>query len=120
MHRQLTRSCLRDGSQLSSKQVLESYLKTLEGNRAQGSAPVQDRVEVGEIELYRAGILHEAGKHEAAMTLLKDRAPKICDRLGAMELQARIQMALGEREEAASLYRRLITSIPDNYDYHRC
>ena len=99
--------------------MLESYLKTLEGNGAQGAAPSQDPVETGEIELYRAGILHEAGKHEAALKLLKERMPHICDRLGAMELQARIQLALGDREEAANLYRRLIICIPDNYDYHR-
>jgi tetratricopeptide (TPR) repeat protein len=102
-------------------QVLESYLKTQEGNGAHDTgAPVTDLVEVGEIELYRASILHEAGKHEAAIALLKDRASRISDRLGSMELQANIQLALGNLAEAANLFRRLINSIPDNYDYHRC
>lgn len=101
-------------------QVLESYLKTQEGNGSQDQGAGQDRVEFGEIELYRVSILHEAGKHEAAMALLKERSSRICDRLGAMELQASIQFPLGNLEEAANLYRRLISAIPDNYDYHRC
>jgi tetratricopeptide (TPR) repeat protein len=102
-------------------QVLESYLKTQEATAAQDSgAPVQDLVEIGEMEMYRASILHEAGKHEAAMDILTERASRITDRLGKLELQAKILLALGKHADAAALYRRLIAAIPDNYDYHRC
>lgn len=96
-------------------QVLQSFLKTIDVSTLQNSL---ERAELGEVELYRAAVLHEGGRHEAASAALSQRSAHITDRLGRQELQARISMALGDLDGARATYRALIDVLPDNYDYH--
>lgn len=96
-------------------QVLQSFLKTVDISAVQNAL---ERAELGEVELYRAAVLHEGGRHEDAAAVLTQRSAHISDRLGWQELQARIAMALGRLDTARATYRSLVDALPDNYDYH--
>eukprot|EP00892_Ulva_mutabilis_P003333 jgi/Ulvmu1/1371/UM011_0099.1 len=96
--------------------VLQSFLNTIDVSAAQTTL---ERVELGEVQLYRATVLHEGGRHEAAAEVLAQHGAHITDRLGKQELQASIHMALGDLEAAKGVYRGLVEVLPDNYDYHR-
>lgn len=44
---------------------------------------------------------------------------KVRDRLGLMTAEGQLLQQLGRSQDAAQLYRQLLASNPDNYDYHR-
>ena len=78
-----------------------------------------DMVEHSECLLYKALILAEAGSFERALAALAADEPHIKDKLGMLELRARVLMGLERPAEAARVYRQLLQRNPDNAHYYR-
>lgn len=78
-----------------------------------------DAVEHSECLLYKALILAEAGSFERALAALAADEPQIKDKLGVLELRARVLMGLERPAEAARVYRQLLQRNPDNAHYYR-
>jgi hypothetical protein len=68
-------------------QVLQTYLSTVD-KRDQSSHV--DRVEMSEIELYTATVMHEGGQLDEALRVLTAPHSFICDKVGKLELQVHI------------------------------
>ena len=83
-------------------QVLDAYLETVD---IRGSTDTMEKYEIGEIQLYKATIMREAGNLEGAMTLLEINLDTIRDRLALMEMQAAIHLSLVSLAAAEQIYR---------------
>ncbi|KAL4424899.1 hypothetical protein ABPG77_002122 [Micractinium sp. CCAP 211/92] len=96
--------------------VLESYEATVE-EEGQGAG---EAYEHSELLLYKALVLEEGGMHEEALGVLEagTAAKRLRDPLGVREQQARLFLALGQREDAAAAYRALIAINTENHKYH--
>jgi tetratricopeptide (TPR) repeat protein len=88
------------------------------------------KFEKSEGHLFKAQVLEHAGKLDSAADLLISKASEIVDRVGWMTATARVQKKLSDfwyanvptsnthLEKAASLYRRLVDTMPDNHEWH--
>ncbi|CAK7898868.1 N-terminal acetyltransferase A complex subunit Nat1p [[Candida] anglica] len=77
-----------------------------------------DMVEHSECLLYKNSIMSEAGDFEKALKCLNHDEPDIKDKLSVLEYRARYLLLLGEKKEAALVYRRLLQRNPDNSSYY--
>lgn len=77
-----------------------------------------DQYEHSELLLYEASVLEEAGKPAEALAFLQRHRRAIVDLVSLNEAVARLHLALGEREQAAELYRKLLRSNADCHAYH--
>jgi intergrase/recombinase len=71
-------------SSSASVQVLQTYLSTVD-KRDQSSQV--DRVEMSEIELYTATVMHEGEQLDEALRVLTHPHSFICDKVSKLELQ---------------------------------
>ena len=76
-------------------------------------------LEVSEAHLFRVTLLCAAGRHEEALTILKERAGEIVDDLQRRERIAAIYLATDQHERAEEAYRFLLNENPENYRYHQ-
>lgn len=94
-------------------EVLNAYESTLEGD-----VMPSERYEHSEMLLYRASILEESGQTKEALEGLDKSKDLILDKLGALDLKARLLMQHGDLEKAQAVYYKLLSINPDNYRYH--
>mmetsp|Transcript_60793 Transcript_60793/g.144847 ORF Transcript_60793/g.144847 Transcript_60793/m.144847 type:complete len:936 (-) Transcript_60793:39-2846(-) len=73
--------------------------------------------EVSELFMYKASIMEEAGKLEEALECLKKYESKIVDKIGLLEMKARICMFMNRCQEASDIYRRLVKVNPEHHIY---
>mmetsp|Transcript_2029 Transcript_2029/g.3159 ORF Transcript_2029/g.3159 Transcript_2029/m.3159 type:complete len:899 (+) Transcript_2029:210-2906(+) len=80
--------------------------------------PVTEEYEQSELLLYKALVLDEGNKLEAALTLLETSKHEIRDVMGMLEHRASLLLRLGRKTEAQAQYRELLASNPDHYRWH--
>mmetsp|Transcript_19552 Transcript_19552/g.54160 ORF Transcript_19552/g.54160 Transcript_19552/m.54160 type:complete len:917 (-) Transcript_19552:147-2897(-) len=73
--------------------------------------------ENSELYMYKATIMEEAGKLEEALDMLKKCESSIVDKLGLLEMKARLCMFLRRYQEASDIYRELIGMNPEHHHY---
>ncbi|XVE52132.1 hypothetical protein DITRI_Ditri02bG0097600 [Diplodiscus trichospermus] len=95
-------------------EILEAYEGTLEDDYP----PDNERCEHGEMLLYKISLLEECGFLERAIEELHKKEPKIVDKLTYKEQEVSLLVKLGRLEEAANIYKALLTMNPDNYRYY--
>ncbi|KAJ4718198.1 N-alpha-acetyltransferase 16, NatA auxiliary subunit-like [Melia azedarach] len=95
-------------------EILEAYEGTLEDDYP----PDNERCEHGEMLLYKIFLLEECGFFERALEELRKKEMKIVDKLAYKEQEVSLLVKLGRSEEAAKLYRMLLSMNPDNYRYY--
>lgn len=95
--------------------VLDAYIGTMDEEVHPSEA-----YEHSELLMYKAQILGEGGFHAEALAVLDtaDAQNQIKDRLGLLEARGLHYLAMQRLEDAESIYRRLISIIPDNQRYH--
>ncbi|KYK71675.1 tetratricopeptide repeat-containing protein [Toxoplasma gondii TgCatPRC2] len=79
-----------------------------------------DSFDKSEIILYSASILEQAGRFEDCMKYLKEREEKITDKMSMLEMQGRLALHCGHREEARKVYSALFKRNQDNDIYALC
>lgn len=94
-------------------QVLTAYEGTLE------EVSKEEAYEHSEILLFKATILEDSGKVKESLELLDRSKGMIKDKLGWMEMRARLLMKSDVADEARKIYRQLLKIFPDNYNYHQ-
>ncbi|KAF9690047.1 hypothetical protein SADUNF_Sadunf01G0155300 [Salix dunnii] len=94
-------------------EILEAYEGTLEDDYP----PDNERCEHGEMLLYKTSLLEECNSHERALEELHKKESKIVDKLTLKEQEVSLLVKLGRLEEAAELYKALLSINPDNYRY---
>ncbi|KAH7547325.1 hypothetical protein FEM48_Zijuj01G0297800 [Ziziphus jujuba var. spinosa] len=99
---------------LKAVEILEAYEGTLEDDYP----PDNERCEHGEMLLYKISLLEECGSIERAVEELQKKELKIVDKLAYKEQEVSLLVKLGRFEEAATLYRALLSMNPDNYRYY--
>mmetsp|Transcript_57910 Transcript_57910/g.135384 ORF Transcript_57910/g.135384 Transcript_57910/m.135384 type:complete len:934 (-) Transcript_57910:30-2831(-) len=90
---------------------LENYEKAFK------EADIPSDYEVSELFMYKASIMEEAGKFEEALECLKSHDKEIADKIGLLEMKARICMFLNRCQEASDIYRRLVKINPEHHVY---
>ncbi|CAO2815322.1 unnamed protein product [Amaranthus hypochondriacus] len=95
-------------------EILEAYEGTLE----EDYPPDNERCEHSEMLLYKVSLLEECGSLERALEELQRKEAKIVDKLAYKELEVSLLVKLNRLEEAAKLYRMLLSMNPDNYRYY--
>ncbi|KAK7294152.1 hypothetical protein RJT34_17035 [Clitoria ternatea] len=95
-------------------EILEAYEGTLEDDYP----PENERCEHGEMLLYKISLLEECGLFERALDELRQKEPKIVDKLAYKEEEVSLLVKLGHLEEAETLYQALLSMNPDNYRYY--
>ena len=76
------------------------------------------KFESSEQVMFKAQVLHAAGKLEDALELLTQKASEVVDQVGWMTQVAKLHLQLGNKAKAASLFRRLVDKMPDNHEWH--
>ncbi|XP_024387242.1 N-terminal acetyltransferase A complex auxiliary subunit NAA15 isoform X1 [Physcomitrium patens] len=94
--------------------ILDAYEGTLE----EDFPPESERYEHGEMLLYKATLLEEAGHPEKALEELAKKEGKIVDKLGLREHRASLYLQTNRLSEAEEIYRKLLVVNPDNYHYY--
>ncbi|XP_021848124.1 N-terminal acetyltransferase A complex auxiliary subunit NAA15 [Spinacia oleracea] len=94
--------------------ILEAYEGTLEDDYP----PDNERGEHSEMLLYKVSLLEDCGSLERAHEELQRKEIKIVDRLSYKEQEVSLLVKLNRLEEAAKLYRMLLSMNPDNYKYY--
>ncbi|KAH9714685.1 N-terminal acetyltransferase A complex auxiliary subunit NAA15 [Citrus sinensis] len=95
-------------------EILEAYEGTLEDDYP----PDNERCEHGEMLLYKISLLEECGSFERALAEMHKKESKIVDKLAYKEQEVSLLVKIGRLEEAAELYRALLSMNPDNYSYY--
>ncbi|XVE88962.1 hypothetical protein DITRI_Ditri19aG0112000 [Diplodiscus trichospermus] len=95
-------------------EILEAFEGTLEDDYP----PDNERCEHGEMLLYKISLLEESGFLERALEESHKKEPKIVDKLTYKEQEVSLLVKLGRLEEAANIYKALLTVNPDNYRYY--
>lgn len=95
-------------------EILEAYEGTLEDDYP----PDNERCEHGEMLLYKISLLEECGSFERALGEMHKKESKIVDKLAYKEQEVSLLVMIGRLEEAAELYRALLSMNPDNYSYY--
>ncbi|XP_012571543.1 N-terminal acetyltransferase A complex auxiliary subunit NAA15-like [Cicer arietinum] len=95
-------------------EILEAYEGTLEDDYP----PENERIEHGEMLLYKVSLLEECGSFERALEELQKKESKIVDKLGYKEQEVSLLVKLGRLEEGEKLYQALLSMNPDNYSYY--
>ncbi|KAL5056904.1 hypothetical protein RYX36_028508 [Vicia faba] len=95
-------------------EILEAYEGTLEDDYP----PENERIEHGEMLLYKVSLLEECGFFERAFEELQKKESKIIDKLGYKEQEVSLLVKLGRLEEGEKLYQTLLSMNPDNYRYY--
>ncbi|XP_058751865.1 N-terminal acetyltransferase A complex auxiliary subunit NAA15-like [Vicia villosa] len=95
-------------------EILEAYEGTLEDDYP----PENERIEHGEMLLYKVSLLEECGFFERAFEELQKKETKIIDKLGYKEQEVSLLVKLGRLEEGEKLYQTLLSMNPDNYRYY--
>ncbi|WOG99228.1 hypothetical protein DCAR_0518576 [Daucus carota subsp. sativus] len=94
--------------------ILEAYEGTLENDYP----PENERLEHGEMLLYKVSLLEECDMVEKALQELHKKNYKIVDKLSYKEVEVSLLVKLGQLEEGEKLYRALLSMNPDNYGYY--
>ncbi|GAA0157196.1 acetyltransferase [Lithospermum erythrorhizon] len=94
--------------------ILEAYEGTLE----EDYPPDNERIEHGEMLLYKISVMEECGFLERAVEELHRKESKIVDKLAYKEQQVSLLVKLGRFEEGEKLYKVLLSMNPDNYRYY--
>ncbi|GMH43697.1 hypothetical protein BSKO_11619 [Bryopsis sp. KO-2023] len=94
-------------------QVLSAYEGTLE------EVSKEEAYEHSEILLFKATILEDSGKIKESIELLDRSKGMIKDKLGWMEMRARLLMKSDSADVARKIYRQLLKLFPDNYNFHQ-
>ncbi|GAA0148143.1 acetyltransferase [Lithospermum erythrorhizon] len=94
--------------------ILEAYEGTLEDDYP----PDNERIEHGEMLLYKISLMEECGLLERAVEELHRKESKIVDKLAYKEQQVSLLVKLGRFEEGEKLYKVLLSMNPDNYRYY--
>ncbi|CBZ54448.1 putative N-terminal acetyltransferase complex subunit NARG1 [Neospora caninum Liverpool] len=79
-----------------------------------------DSFDKSEIILYSASILEQAGRFEDCMKYLKEREERITDKMSMLEMQGRLALHCGQREEGRKVYSALFKRNMDNDVYALC
>ncbi|KEH39579.1 amino-terminal acetyltransferase, putative [Medicago truncatula] len=95
-------------------EILEAYEGTLEDDYP----PENERIEHGEMILYKVSLLEECGSFERGLEELQKKESKIVDKLGYKEQEVSLIVKLGRLEEGEKLYQALLSMNPDNYRYY--
>ncbi|KAG6425966.1 hypothetical protein SASPL_110177 [Salvia splendens] len=95
--------------------ILQAYEGTLEDDYP----PDNERIEHGEMLLYKISLLEECGLLERALDELHKKEHKIVDTLSYKEQEASLLEKLGRFSEGEELYMKLLSENPDNYGYHK-
>mgnify|MGYP001104862675 CR=1 FL=1 len=69
--------------------------------------------ESGQVHLYRAMILEEAGKYQECLDYLKSLDFRVGDILKCRSLMAKMHLNLGQTKEALEIYSKLFSVIPE-------
>ncbi|KAK7097914.1 N-alpha-acetyltransferase 15, NatA auxiliary subunit-like [Littorina saxatilis] len=102
--------------------LLKDYsmaLRILEEFRKTQSQPKSHDYEHSELLLYQNMVMRDAGMNQEALQQLDHYDLQIVDRLSVSETTAEIQLELGRKMEASSIYRDLINRNPENWAYYR-
>ncbi|EWM30147.1 tetratricopeptide repeat-containing protein [Nannochloropsis gaditana] len=90
--------------------VIDSFLGTLE-KRERG-------FEEGELVLYKAMLLEQAGRKEEALSWLESQKSFVMDGLAWRTRRAHLLLASEQFEKALEAYRALLAENSENYEYH--
>jgi len=90
---------------------LENY------ERAFKEAEIPSDYEGSELFMYKASIMEEAGKFEEALECLKLHEKEIVDKIGLLEMKARLSMFLNRCQDASEIYKRLVKLNPEHHVY---
>ena len=97
--------------------VLDSYIDTVDDfTKKSYKGSYQD----SELMLYKNDVLIECGQIEEALThLTGPRRPLFKDKLRWRERKGELLVRLGRFDEARPIWRALLRTNPENYEYHR-
>jgi peptide alpha-N-acetyltransferase len=84
----------------------------------QEDIPTSEAYEHSELLFYKAQVMREGGQPAAALALLSEQRDRLKDPLGVLTAEASLNLQLGNTEQAAQQYRKLLSLNPDNYDMH--
>ncbi|KAK3576854.1 hypothetical protein CHS0354_012909 [Potamilus streckersoni] len=91
--------------------ILEEFRKT--------QLPKPFDYEHSELLLYQNMVIREANMLDEALKHLETHEKEIVDKLSLQEIRGELYLKLGRREEAASVYRELISRNPENWAYYK-
>ncbi|KAJ2159387.1 hypothetical protein GGF46_003051 [Coemansia sp. RSA 552] len=91
--------------------VVTTYEGTL------GQDPSFGRVQTSELLMYKAWLMELQGSNQQALDYLKEIRARIADVSAWKEMKARLLLAVGRKEAAATAYQDLIERNAENNDY---
>merc|ERR1712137_86284 len=98
--------------------VMMAFEKITESSEKLKLGKVQACFENGERKLYIAKLYQQAGRFQEALDYLKNSEDIIVDKHGLKVIRAEILMKMEDFDGAKVLYRELIDTNPENYDFH--
>ena len=105
------------GQHATCLQVLDSYIATVD---EMTKADYKGTYEDSELMLYKNDVLIETGRVADALAhLTGERAPLFKDKLRWRERRGELLVRLGKYDEALPIWRALLRTNPENYEYHR-
>lgn len=100
------------GDLVQAEKVLTTYEESLK------TPPSKTDYENSEAVMYKNSIIAEQGDYHRALEHLLSIARYNLDRLAVMELSAEYLAKLGEKDQAAKAYRKLLDRNPEHPDYY--
>jgi len=94
--------------------VLDRYDNTAKDHPEREAVSAYDRSETA---LYKAEVMKEAGKYEAALEHLDASEKFIVDKLGMREIKGQVLMSLNRLEDAEKVFASLVETNPENHGY---
>ncbi len=106
-----------DGKHKLAKLIIDQYVNTL---KLESKSKVDPTFELSEIALYRSLLFEAMGDTRGALAALDgERAGHIVDHLGWYQKRGELLLRLRRYKEAEHVYRVLVDTNPENYDWHR-